>query len=134
MAGLRGGSILGAVAIYLAYIAGLTMVVGALAIAAATASSALADRLRRVLPLVNRISGGLLVVVGLYVGYYGYYEVRLTSGLLVDPQDRVIGAAGRIQGELAGWVHQHGIWPWAVALTLLVAGAFSVSWYRRARR
>lgn len=70
----------------------------------------------------------------LYVGYYGYYEVRLTSGLLVDPQDRVIGAAGRIQGELAGWVHQHGIWPWAVALTLLVAGAFSVSWYRRARR
>ncbi|GJO02574.1 cytochrome C biogenesis protein CcdA [Mycobacterium marinum] len=133
-AGLRGGSILGAVAIYLAYIAGLTMVVGALAIAAATASSALADRLRRVLPLVNRISGGLLVVVGLYVGYYGYYEVRLTSGLLVDPQDRVIGAAGRIQGELAGWVHQHGIWPWVVALTLLVAGAFSVSWYRRARR
>lgn len=56
-AGLRGGSVVGSVAIYLAYVAGLTLVVGVLAVAAATASSALADRLRRILPFVNRISG-----------------------------------------------------------------------------
>ncbi|AFE14026.1 putative integral membrane protein [Mycobacterium tuberculosis RGTB423] len=74
-AGLRGGSVVGSVAIYLAYVAGLTLVVGVLAVAAATASSALADRLRRILPFVNRISGALLVVVGLYVGYYGLYEL-----------------------------------------------------------
>ena len=73
----RGGSVVGGVAIYLAYIAGLTLIVGVLAVGAATASSALADRLRRALPFVNRISGVLLLVVGLYVGYYGLYEVRL---------------------------------------------------------
>src|SRR5277367_6650890 len=49
-AGFRGGSVVGGVAIYLAYIAGLTLIVGVLAIGAATASSALADRLRRALP------------------------------------------------------------------------------------
>ena len=35
------------------------------------------DRLRRILPFVNRIGGALLVLVGLYVAYYGSYEVRL---------------------------------------------------------
>ncbi|HZC54193.1 MAG TPA: cytochrome c biogenesis protein CcdA, partial [Mycobacterium sp.] len=48
--------------------------------------------------------------------------------------DAVIGAAGRLQGLLAGWVHQHGGWPWVVALLVLVAGALAGAWYRRARR
>ena len=63
-AGLRSGSVLTGVAIYLAYVGGLTLVVGVLALAAATASSAVAERLRRILPFVNRISGALLVWSG----------------------------------------------------------------------
>ncbi len=136
-AGARGGSIVGGVTIYLAYVAGLTLIVGVLAIGAATASSALADLLRRALPFVNRINGVLLVLVGLYVGYYGLYEVRLfstTTGVQGNPQDAVITAAGRLQGVLAGWVHQHGAWPWAVALVVLVSGALASAWYGRGRR
>ncbi|HSS23351.1 MAG TPA: cytochrome c biogenesis CcdA family protein, partial [Mycobacterium sp.] len=121
-AGFRGESIITGVAIYLAYVAGLTLVVGVLAIAAATASSALADRLRRILPFVNRISGALLVLVGLYVAYYGVYELRLFNSR-ANPHDTVITAAGRLQGMLAGWVHQHGVWPWVVALFVLVVAA-----------
>jgi cytochrome c biogenesis protein CcdA len=132
-AGFRGGSVVTGVSIYLAYVAGLTLVVGVLAIAAATASSALADRLRRALPFVNRISGALLVLVGLYVAYYGVYELRLFN-TNANPRDAVIAAAARLQGALAGWVHQHGVLPWAVALFVLVAGAFAAAWYRRARR
>jgi cytochrome c biogenesis protein CcdA len=132
-AGLRSGSIVTGVSIYLAYVAGLTLVVGVLAVAAATASSALADRLRRILPFINRIGGVLLVLVGLYVGYYGLYELRLLN-TAADPQDAVITAAGRLQGELAGWVHQHGVWPWIVALSALVAAALVSAWHRRARR
>jgi cytochrome c biogenesis protein CcdA len=133
-AGLRSGSVLGSVAIYLAYVAGLTLVVGVLAVAAATASSALARRLRRILPFVNRISGVLLVLVGLYVAYYGLYELRLFNGAHTNPQDAVMTAAGRLQGALAGWVHQHGAWPWVVALVVLVAGGLASAWYRRVRR
>jgi cytochrome c biogenesis protein CcdA len=132
-AGFRGGSIVTGVAIYLAYVAGLTSIVGVLAIAAATARSALADRLRRILPFVNRISGALLVVVGLYVAYYGVYELRLFNAR-ANPNDTVITAAGRLQGILAGWVHQHGVWPWIVALCMLVVGALGSAWHRRARR
>ena len=132
-ASFRGGSIVTGVSIYLAYVAGLTLVVGVLAIAAATASSALADRLRRIVPFVNRISGALLVLVGLYVAYYGLYELRLFNAR-ANPQDAVITGAARLQGVMAGWVHQHGVWPWVVALFALVGGAFASAWYRRARR
>lgn len=133
-AGLRSGSIVGSVAIYLAYVAGLTLVVGVLAVGVAAASSALAERIRRILPLVNRISGALLVLTGLYVSYYGLYELRLFAGTGANPRDGVITAAGRVQGVLAGWVHEHGAWPWVAALAILTLGGLAGAWYRRVRR
>jgi cytochrome c biogenesis protein CcdA len=132
-AGLRAGSTATGVLVYLAYVAGLTLVVGVLAIAAAMTSSAVVNRLRRVLPFVNRIGGALLVLVGLYVAYYGVYELRLFN-TRANPDDAVIRSAGRLQGALAGWVHQHGVLPWLVALSVLVIGAFAGAWLRRARR
>lgn len=129
---LRTGSLLDGVLVYVAYAAGITLVVGVLAVAVALANSALIDRIRRVLPYLNRISGAVLIMVGLYVGYYGLYEIRLFRGG-GSAQDPVIGAAGRIQRALAGWVYQHGAWPWLLAVGLLtvVGGAL---WVRRRRR
>lgn len=129
---LRTGSLLDGVLVYVAYAAGITLVVGVLAVAVALANSALIDRIRRVLPYLNRISGAVLIAVGLYVGYYGLYEIRLFHGG-GSAQDPVIGAAGRIQRALAGWVYQHGAWPWLLAVGLLtVVGA--ALWVRRRRR
>ena len=126
----KGGSRLGGVLVYVAYAGGFTLVVGALAVAAALASSAVADRIRRIIPYLNRISGALLVVIGLYVSYYGLYEVRLFN-LGGDPADPVIVAAGRLQGAVAGWVHQHGAWPWVIALVTLSGAALLVAWRAR---
>jgi cytochrome c biogenesis protein CcdA len=116
----RGGPILDGLLIYLAYGAGIVLIVGVLAILVAFARSALIDRMRRIMPYTNAISGSLLVLVGLYVGYYGVYEVRLfdANG---NPRDPVVMAAGGVQGILAGWVHQHGAWPWLVALAVVLA-------------
>jgi cytochrome c biogenesis protein CcdA len=124
-AAVRTGSVLRSVSVYSAYVAGFALIVGVLAVAAALASSAAVDRMRRIVPYINRISGALLVLVGAYVGYYGLYEIRLFDGS-GNPQDPVVGAAGRVQGVIAGWVHQHGAWPWLTALgVLLIAG---VAW------
>ena len=130
-AALRGGSVLGATAVYVVYAGGFTLVVGVLAVAAALASSAVVDRMRRIVPYVNRISGALLLVVGIYVGYYGLYEIRLFTGN-GNPQDPVIAAAGRVQGAIAGWVHQHGAWPWLVVLAVLTLAALGAAWRARA--
>ncbi len=128
---LRRGSPAQGVLAYVAYAAGIALVVGVLAVAVALASSSMVDRMRAVLPHINRISGLILVVVGLYVGYYGFYEIRLftANGSAEDP---VVSAAGRIQRALAGWVYTHGAWPWLLALGVLVAAAAAV-WARRRR-
>ena len=126
-AALRGGSVLGGVAVYFAYAGGFTLVVGVLAVAAALASSAAVDRMRRIVSYVNRISGALLLIVGVYVGYYGLYEIRLFTGD-GNPEDSVIAAAGRVQGAIAGWVHQHGAWPWLVAMAVLTIAALGAAW------
>ncbi len=128
---LRRGSPAQGVLAYVAYAAGIALVVGVLAVAVALASSSMVDRMRAVLPHINRISGLILVVVGLYVGYYGFYEIRLftANGSAEDP---VVSAAGRIQRALAGWVYTHGAWPWLLALGVLIAAAAAV-WARRRR-
>ena len=126
-AGVGGTSVLGRAWIYLAYAAGFALVVGALAVAVALAGSALVERMRRILPYVNRIGGAVLILVGLYVGYYGFYEIRLfTAG--GNPADPVIAAAGRLQGTIAGWVHRHGAWPWVVLLAVLLLAALVWTW------
>jgi cytochrome c biogenesis protein CcdA len=132
-AAFRGGPVLDGLMIYLAYAAGFGLLVGVLAVAVAFASSALIDRMRRILPYINRISGALLIAVGLYVGYYGLYEVRLFV-LNGSPTDPVIAAAGRLQSALAGWVHQHGAWPWALALAVVALGVLAFASARFVRR
>lgn len=132
-AALRSDSALDGLLVYLMYAAGFTLVVGVLAVAAALASTTVVQRTRRIVPFVNRISGALLVLVGLYVAYYGLYEIRLFGAFFGgsidgdgDPQDPVIAAAGWLQGTLAGWVHRQGAWPWLAALAvlaLLIVGA-----------
>jgi cytochrome c biogenesis protein CcdA len=132
-AGIGGRSALERLSVYVAYAAGFALIVGALAVAVAMAGSALVDRLRRILPFVNRIGGAVLTVVGLYVAYYGYYEVRLfTAG--GSPADPVIAAAGRLQGTIAGWVHQHGAWPWVVLIVALTIPAFTRAWLSKRSR
>lgn len=130
---LRSGSVLGGVSVYAAYAAGIALVVGVLAVAVALGSSALLTRARRMLPYVNRISGLILVPVGLYVAYYGYFELQLFAG--GSPDDPVIAAAARIQRTLAGWVYQNGAGPWLAALGVLaVLGAGAAGWAVRRRR
>jgi cytochrome c biogenesis protein CcdA len=120
-----------AVVVYAAYAAGFALVVGTLAVAAAFTSAALSARLRNLLPVINRIGGTLVIIVGAYVAYYGIYELRLFHGN-GSPEDAVISAAGRLQSAVAGWVHCHGGWPWVLALAVLAAFAAAWAWRRRA--
>ncbi|MDN5858684.1 MAG: cytochrome c biogenesis protein CcdA [Pseudonocardia sp.] len=128
----RSDSFLGGIAAYLAYGAGMALVVGVLAISVALAGTAVTTGFRRLLPHVNRISGGLLVLVGGYVGYYGIYELRVffAGGAAHDP---VIAAALAVQQTLVGWVVGIGVVPLLAALAVLVLGAILLT-RRRVRR
>jgi cytochrome c-type biogenesis protein len=127
----RSGSILGGVVAYFAYAAGMALVVGVLATSVALAGTAVTSGARRLLPYISRIGGGLLVLVGVYVGYYGLYELRLYFGG-GDARDPVIEAAGEVQHTLARWVDGIGVWPLVLALAVLVLGAVALG-RRRSR-
>lgn len=118
-ASFHSGSILGGVTAYLAYAAAMALVVGVLAAAVALAGATVTSAARRILPHVTRLGGALLVIVGLYVGYYGIYELRLFFGH-ADPRDPVMLGAAAIQQTVAGWLDGIGVWPLLAALAVLV--------------
>lgn len=109
----------GALPAFGAYALGMGLVVAVLAVAAAVASAAVAGGVRRAMPHVTRAGGVLLVFTGAYVGYYGFYELRLfhLGGQVGDP---VVRAAGSVQAALVGWLDAVGPVPFVVALVLLV--------------
>ena len=124
-------SSLAGIAVFLAYAIGMGMVVGVLAVSVALAQDGLVQRLRGVMPYVNRISGVLLVVAGAYVVYYGVYELRLAQGRITD--DPVVAAATAVQGAVARFISDAGPWAALGALVVLVAVGVAVR-HRRVRR
>ncbi len=130
---LRGGDLAEGALAFLSYALGMGLVVTVLAIATALASDVVTQRARSVLPYVTRIGGVLLVLVGLYVAYYGVYELRLFLGG-GDAADPIVDAAATVQGVLVRWLDTIGPLPVTVLLALLLAAGFIVVRRRRAAR
>jgi cytochrome c biogenesis protein CcdA len=101
-ASLAAGGVLGSLAAFLVYALGMGLVVALLSGTAALARTAAVARLRGLLPYVPRISGALLVLSGLYVAYYGWYELRVFSGGEAD--DPVVGWVTAVSGRVSDLV------------------------------
>lgn len=85
--------------LFLLYAAGMGLVVGTAALAVALAQQTLLKGARTMGRTVPVLGGALLSVVGAYVAYYGWWEIRvLGGGPAADP---VIEAAATVQNWLA---------------------------------
>lgn len=93
----RSSSWVAGIGVFFAYGIGMGVVIGVLTVALALAKATVVQRFRRAMPMVNRLSGMLLVVAGAYVAYYGWYEIRIQRGAT---SDRVVDRARRIQAWL----------------------------------
>lgn len=65
------------VATFVAYGAGMAMLLTALTLTLALAQRGLATGLRRALPYVHRVSGAIMALMGIYLVWWGIYELRL---------------------------------------------------------
>ncbi len=99
---LRSSDFLEGLVLFVAYAAGMGLVVGVAAVAVALARNGLVGSLRGTARWVPRFSGVLLLVVGAYVAYYGIWEIRVLDG--ADPGDPIIEAALSLQARMSGVV------------------------------
>jgi cytochrome c biogenesis protein CcdA len=123
----RAGSVLTGVGLFVAYAAGMGLLVGVAALAVALARPGAVTRLRRFGPALSRLAGVVLLIGGGYVAYYGWYELR------GDVDDPVVAAAQSLQRLLVRAVEQPGA-AWIAALfAALLCGALAAAAIRSRR-
>ena len=127
----RSGSTGEGIALFAAYAAGMGLIVGAASLTVALTRATAVTRLRRLGAVAPRLGGALLLGVGAYVAYYGWYEIRVQR----DPthQDPVIDAAGAVQRGIAEPLDAAGPTVIALVLAALVVTAWVLARFRRAR-
>ncbi len=126
--GFSERSLTAALATFLAFAAGMSLVVLALTVALALARHSLVRAARRALPYVQRAAGVLLVPIGAYVAWYGWSERSLEARVRSDRViDRVTGWSTTIQG----WIDDAGGTRVALALAVVVTLAAGTALARR---
>jgi cytochrome c biogenesis protein CcdA len=124
----RSDGFISGLASYAAYAVGMGLVITTLTVAIALARDGLLQRMRRALPFLNRGAGALLVLAGLYVAYYGYWEIRILAGH--DVPEGPVALVSDWSARATQRIDDLGML--AVAVTLLAL--LSASWLRRRRK
>ncbi len=121
----HGGVISGSLA-YLAYSLGMGSVIAAITVATGLARGVVVAKLRSLLPLINRISGGLLLVAGAYVAWYGYWEINgdFRADPVVDRAQSIRDWANARVSALPRWL----------MFAMLVTGAIAIMTVRYVQR
>jgi cytochrome c biogenesis protein CcdA len=109
-------------AVFIAYAIGMSLVILTLTMAMAMARSSVATTMRKVLPYVNRVSGALLVVAGVFLAWYGAWEIRISR----DPEvgtNQLVDLSNDASARLNQWITDVGGGRFAMATLVLVGGA-----------
>jgi len=129
---LSAGGYVGVLVSFVVYAVGMGAVVGALSLSVALAQTQVVRAMRSAGRVVPRVAGGLVLVAGLYVAWYGWFELRVLAGTTTS--DPVIDRALAVQGALTRLLQ--GVGPevlLTVAAVVVVLGAVAVL-SRRSRR
>jgi cytochrome c-type biogenesis protein len=116
-------------ALFLLYAAGMGLVVGTAALGVALAQQSLVRAARRLGRLVPTVGGVLLLLIGVYVTYYGWWEIRVLQG--APSQDPVIAAAAAVQRWLANGVSALGATWFLLVLSASVLTLLGLTHTRR---
>ncbi|MEV6315692.1 cytochrome c biogenesis CcdA family protein [Streptomyces sp. NPDC051776] len=121
LSAFRSGSAPEGVLLFLCYALGMGVITGAAAVAVALTRTAVVGGIRRLGAIAGRLGGALLLVVGAYVAYYGWYEIRVLRGSAVT--DPVVDGAAAAQRWIADGLDHAGVPLIAVVFALLLAAA-----------
>jgi hypothetical protein len=123
---LRAGSAAEGLLLFVAYAAGMGLVIGVTAVAVALLRVGVVAKVRRAGALVPRFGGAVLVVTGAYVAWYGAFEVRLASNSRASGHDPIVDLAATPQHRLSELIARVGPgWLVVLLLTLVLIGLVS---------
>jgi cytochrome c-type biogenesis protein len=128
----RSANLISGWSLFVAYAAGMGVVMTAVAVALATFREALVTRMRRILPYVEKIGGWLLVVSGLFIVYYWGVLLTVRPG-----QESVLYRPISFVGGISAWFTNaigNAAQAWAIGLVVVIVliGAMqSIRAYRR---
>lgn len=97
---LASASFISGLATYIAYGVGMSVVLISLTLAVAMAKHGLVRRLRSILPYVQRISAGFLIVAGAYITWFWYDDLSSDAG----DQGAAAGIVERWSATLTNWM------------------------------
>ena len=104
---------------FVAYALGMGLVLIVLTLAIALARQGIVRKMRGVLPYINRISGVLLVLAGIYVSYYGWYELQVLNGNTSG--GGIAGWMFDLNGRITQWINEVGPTRLGLLLGLVIA-------------
>lgn len=128
----RSGSTTEGIALFTAYAAGMGLIVGAASLTVALTRTTAVTRLRRLGTIAPRLGGALLLLVGAYVAYYGWYEIRAQRNPTTT--DPVIDTAAGIQRTVADTLDTAGPAAIAVIFVLLLLATLVIRRRKRTSR
>ncbi|WP_420620849.1 cytochrome c biogenesis CcdA family protein [Candidatus Poriferisocius sp.] len=105
---------------FLAYALGMGLVITFLTLAVAMGRSGVTANLRRLLPHINKISGGFLVVAGVVLGFYGWWEVQVLLRDDFEANNPFVEASNRVSLRLENWIIDVGGNRFGLATAILV--------------
>ncbi|MEM9033875.1 MAG: cytochrome c biogenesis CcdA family protein [Actinomycetota bacterium] len=116
---------------FVTYGLGMGLLISILTLAVALAQTSVVTTIRKALPYVTRVSGVLLVLAGLYVAWYGWWEVRTLRGDFSD--DPIAGVGEDVQQWVTQQINDIGATTlaWWFGGALVVAFGASVALRRR---
>lgn len=120
--GLRSADPWSGAVLFLGYAVGMGLVVAVASTAVALTRTRLIVRLRRGGTIAARIGGLVLLLSGLYIAWYGTWELRVLHTGATN--DSVVAVASHLQFWIAN--HVAGLGPAGLAIALLVLAALAV--------
>jgi cytochrome c biogenesis protein CcdA len=129
-ASFRRTSFTSGVLTFVAYALGMALILMVVTIALSMAKQGVVHKLRRALPYVTRISGVIMVITGVYLAWYGVYEIRLIQQGNEDATAGPVGIVTEWSAHVSNWLSNLDATQVALVLGIVVCAALLVALLR----
>jgi len=119
-ASIRSSDFFGIVFVFVAFALGMGAAVSVIAVATALTGSQVSVWMRSKSEVISRVTGSLVILAGIYVAWFGWFEWRVNSGEQVG--DPIIGAVTDAQSWVVNTLSSNSGLVITLAFSVVLAG------------